>query len=218
MPTAINSGMTKRSESRTGLYIPRHCNEFRNLEYWTALFLLGDPMRYISRGSAMVMALLVLGVSVASAQHPQTRKGFWIGFGFGYGSYSCTDCGSTGSVSGYLKMGGTVGPHLLLGGETNGWTKSENGATIDAGNASFTAYYYPQPASGLLLRGGVGFSTTRVSSGGLSGSNTGVGATAGVGYDVRVGGNTSLTPVLNFVWGHPSSGFNQSILQFAVGV
>ncbi len=175
-------------------------------------------MRDVSRSMAMLAALAVLGVSIASAQHPQTRKGFWIGFGFGYGSYSCTDCGSTGSVSGYLKMGGTVGPHLLLGGETNGWTKSENGATIDAGNASFTAYYYPQPASGLLLRGGVGFSTTRVSSGGLSGSNTGVGATAGVGYDVRVGGNTSITPVLNFVWGHPTSGFNQSILQFAVGV
>ena|SRR6266571_2230923 len=105
-------------------------------------------MRYITRGSAMVVALLVLGVSVASAQHPQTRKGFWIGFGFGYGSYTCTDCGSTGGASGYLKMGGTVSPHLLLGGESNGWTKSENGATLSTGNASFAAYYYPQPAGG----------------------------------------------------------------------
>ena len=175
-------------------------------------------MRYISRGSAIGLALLVLGVSVAFAQHPQTRKGFWIGFGFGYGSYTCTGCNSTGSVSGYLKMGGTVSPHLLLGGETNGWTKSENGGTITAGNASFTAYYYPQPAGGFFLRGGVGFSDIRLSGGGSSASQTGLGATGGLGYDLRVGANTSITPVFNFMWGHPDTGFNQSIIQFAVGV
>lgn len=175
-------------------------------------------MRYVSRSAAVVTALLVSGVSMASAQHPQTRKGFWIGFGFGYGSYTCTGCSSTGSISGYLKMGGTVSPHLLLGGETNGWTKSENGTTFDAGNASFAAYYYPQPAGGLFLRGGVGFSTARASSGSISASNTGLGATAGLGYDLRVGANTSITPVFNFVWGHPTSGENQSILQFALGI
>jgi len=166
----------------------------------------------------MLAALLVLSVSIASAQHPQTRKGFWIGFGLGYGSLSCTSCSSTGSVSGYLKLGGTIGPHLLLGGETNGWTKNESGTTVDAGNASFTAYYYPQPAGGFFLRGGAGFSTTRASNGGFSASSTGPGATAGVGYDMRVAANTSITPVFNFVWGHPDNGFNQSIVQLAVGV
>jgi len=175
-------------------------------------------MRYVSRSIAMLSALSVLSISVASAQHAQTRKGFWIGLGLGYGSLSCTGCGSTGGLSGYLKLGGTISPHLLLGGETNGWTKSENGGTVNAGNASFAAYYYPQPAGGLFLKAGVGFATTRVSSGGVSASTTGAGATAGAGYDLRVAANTSITPVLNFVWGHPDSGFNQSILQFAVGI
>lgn len=175
-------------------------------------------MRYISRGSAMVMALLVLGVSVVSAQHPQTRQGFWIGFGFGYGSYTCTGCGSRGGASGYLKMGGTVSPHLLLGGETNVWTKSQYGATLSSGNASFAAYYYPQPAGGFFLRGGVGISTISGTSGGSTGSQSGAGATAGLGYDLRVAVNTSVTPVFNYVWGHPDTGFNQSIIQFAVGV
>ncbi|PYO91504.1 MAG: hypothetical protein DMD62_15855 [Gemmatimonadetes bacterium] len=175
-------------------------------------------MRSVSRSLAIVSALLIAGASAASAQRPQTRKGFWIGFGFGYGSYTCTDCGSLGSVSGYLKMGGTVSPHLLLGGETNGWTKSEGGETLTAGNASFAGYYYPQPAGGLFLRGGVGFSTISGSSGGATASQTGAGATAGLGYDLRVGASTSVTPVFNFVWGHPDTGFSQSILQFAVGV
>jgi len=175
-------------------------------------------MSYSSRSSATVLLLLALGASVASAQHPQIRKGFWIGFGFGYGSYTCTGCGSTGGVSGYLKMGGTVSPHLLLGGETNGWSKSQNGATLTTGNASFAAYYYPQPAGGFFLRGGVGFSTISGSSGGSSASQTGLGATAGLGYDARVGVKTSITPVFNYVWGHPDTGFNHSIIQFALGV
>ena len=54
--------------------------------------------------------------------------------------------------------------------------------------------------------------------GGGSVSNSGLGATAGLGYDVRIAANTSITPVFNYVWGHPDRGFNQSILQFAVGV
>jgi len=116
-------------------------------------------MRYISRGSAMVTALLVLGVSVASGQHPQTRKGFWIGFGVGWGSYgiSCSGCsglGREGSYTGYLKMGGTVSPHLLLGGESIAWSKTESGSTITAGNLTLSGYYYPQPASGLFLSSG----------------------------------------------------------------
>jgi len=86
------------------------------------------------------------------------------------------------------------------------------------GDATLTGYYYPQPASGLFLRAGVGFSTVSVSQGGGSVSNSGLGATAGLGYDVRIAANTSITPVFNYVWGHPDSGFNRSILQFAVGV
>src|SRR5882724_3685837 len=194
MPSAASRGITNRNERRIAFYIPklRHGFPFAgateaNFQYWIALFLLGEPMRSISRGSAIGLALLVLGLSIASAQHPQTRKGFWIGFGFGYGSYSCTGCGSTGSVSGYLKMGGTIDPHLLLGGETNGWTKSQSGQTLTTGNASFAAYYYPQPAGGFFLRGGVGFSDIRISGGGASASQTGLGATGGLGYDLRVG-------------------------------
>jgi len=93
-----------------------------------------------------------------------------------------------------------------------------NGITLNAGNASFVAYYYPKPAGGFLLRAGVGFSTQRASQGTVSTSQTGLGATAGLGYDVRVAANTSITPVFNFVWGHPATGEHQSILQFAVGV
>jgi len=55
-------------------------------------------MRYILRGAAIVSALLVLGASAASAQHPQTRKGFWIGFGFGWRSTASPAPGAADSV------------------------------------------------------------------------------------------------------------------------
>lgn len=180
-------------------------------------------MRFAARSMAMLSALVVLGASTASAQHPQTRKGFWIGFGFGWGSYgiSCSGCsgvGREGSYTGYLKMGGTVSPHFLLGGESIAWSKSESGSTVTAGNVSLAGYYYPQPASGLFLSAGVGFSRAEASSGGSSGGSTGPGFQVGAGYDIRVGTNLSIVPTGNWVYGHPDSGFNHNFFQFSVGV
>jgi hypothetical protein len=173
-----------------------------------------------------VLAALVVAMapaaSVASAQgHPQTRQGFWIGFGLGYGSlsYSCSGCsGSEGALSGYLKLGGTLSPTLLLGGETNGWVKSQNGTTVSAGNASATAYFYPAPLSGLFLRGGIGVATLSASNGGTSASQSGFGLTFGLGYDIRVGTNMSITPVANYNWGAIETGIKQNIFQIAVGL
>lgn len=180
-------------------------------------------MRCLSRSIAFVLALSAVGASVASAQYPQTRKGFWIGFGLGYGSYgiSCSGCSGLGresSFTGHVRLGGTVSPHLLLGAESIAWTKSESGATITAGNVSLAADYYPQPAGGAFLSVGVGFSRVEASGGGSSGGNTGPGFTLGGGYDVRVSANTSVTPVANFVWGHPESGLSHNFFQFGVGV
>jgi len=40
----------------------------------------------------------------------------------------------------------------------------------------------------------------------------------GVGYDVRVARNTSITPVANFNWGAPESGVKQHVFQIALGI
>jgi len=170
----------------------------------------------------VLVALAVAIAPVAAAQgHPQVRQGFWIGFGFGYGSlsYSCSGCsGSQGAVSGYLKMGGTLSPKLLIGGETNAWVKTESGITFTASNASAAVYFYPSPANGLFLRGGLGYAALSASQGGSSNSQSGFGAVFGLGYDIRVGTNTSITPVANFNWGSIGSGVKQNVFQLAVGV
>lgn len=176
---------------------------------------------------------LVLGSSAAWAQHPQIRDGFWIGFGFGAGSadISCDGCASADretGATGLLKLGGTLSERILLGLEGNVWTKSDGGLTTSVGNASFAVYFYPRPASGWFVRGGVGTTLASVDNFGSVGRARGFGGIVGSGYDIRVGRNVSLTPVLNFYLGADGAlkengatveqGVKHNVLELALGL
>lgn len=158
----------------------------------------------------------------AFAQQAQTRQGLWLGGGMGYGSMglSCDGCGDLdreGGLSGYAKVGGTLRPNILLGVELNGWTKSEGTATVTMGNMSGAAYWYPMATQGLFLKAGAGYSTLRVEDDFGDASDSGFGFLGGVGYDVRVGRNLSITPVANWFRGGFDGG-SANVLQFGVGV
>jgi hypothetical protein len=165
----------------------------------------------------------VLLASSASAQQAQTRQGFWIGGGMGYGSLgmSCEGCGDIdreGGASGYFKLGGTIRPNILLGVEGNGWRKSEGTLTLTMGNFSGAAYWYPMTTTGLFLKGGVGYSTLRVNDDVLGdASDSGFGLLAGLGYDIRVGRSLSITPVANWFRGGFDGG-SANVMQFGLGV
>jgi len=116
---------------------------------------------------------------------------------------------------------------VLLGGEVNAWTKSDSGVTTELGNVSAAVYYYPAVKSGFFFKGGVGFSTFRAHDGGTI-DGTGVGFVTGLGYDVRVGRNVSLTPVANFYFGSVGdlkssgttfvTGWKQHVFDFGLGI
>jgi hypothetical protein len=169
--------------------------------------------------SALLTALLA---TTAFAQHAQTRDGFWLSGGMGYGSLGlgcegCADVGREGGLSGYAKLGGTLRQNILLGVEMNGWTKSEGGATISMGNFSGAAYWYPMATQGLFVKAGAGYSILAVDDGFGSANDSGFGLLGGVGYDVRVGRNLSITPVANWFRGGFEGG-SANVLQFGRGV
>ena len=189
-------------------------------------------MRITSRMLGAALGL-VLTAGVLQAQNPQDKHGFWIGFGAGYGSadVSCDGCGNPdrlGSVSGFLKLGGTLSQQFLLGGEFDGWTKKSSGITEYLGNASVAVHFYPSVKYGFFLKGGGGMATYRATGSGPDISGTGWGVIGGIGYDWRVGKNISLTPVANVYFGKPGDltskgttvlrGWKQNVLDVGLGI
>ncbi len=142
-------------------------------------------------------------VMQAAAQYPNSRRGFWIGGGIGDGSVgvTCYDCNTDrySGFSGFLKAGGTVSRHVLLGGELSGWGHSGPGYHESLGFGDFIATIYPSAAGAFFLKVGVGgMSYKYTDDQGDEITATAPAGTFGIGYDFRVRPNLSLTPFLNF--------------------
>src|SRR5256712_7446522 len=93
---------------------------------------------------AALGVLLIVTMPALSAQHAQTREGFWIGLGGGWGDavLSCspnctfTQAAKGGAATAWLKLGGTLRRDVLLGVELNAWLKN---ASSSAGASRNTA-------------------------------------------------------------------------------
>lgn len=127
------------------------------------------------------------------------RNGFWFNGGLGYGSLGCEDCGGReGGLSGTIGIGGTVSQKVLLGITSNGWTKNEGGVTLTVGTLTGMIRFYPAKTGRFFLIGGLGIGSIYAEIDGFgSDTETGAGALLGLGYDFRVGDNTSLTAYWN---------------------
>ena len=161
--------------------------------------------------------LLVAAPTAAAAQHPQVREGFWIGFGFGYGSLGlsdCDDCDREGGLAGFLKLGGTLSDNWLLGFESNSWIDEDFETTVTMNTSTATVYYYPKPAGGLHLKGGLGLGHLDFED---FGDETGLGFMLGVAHDFRVGRNISIVPGVSFYLGDFEGG-SVNVLQLGAGV
>lgn len=137
------------------------------------------------------------------------RKGFWIGLGGGFGSLgvSCSLCTTDreNGGSGSLRLGGTVSPRLRVGVESNGFTKSESGVDVLAGQLGVVGNYYPAATGNLYVRGSVGASIISFK-GDFDGDGvedeldaTGIGIALGLGYDLFVSRSVSLSPFFNYL-------------------
>src|SRR2546422_212273 len=95
-----------------------------------------------------------------------------------------------------LHFGGTQGP----------WRPYACGSATSHGTRN--------PHNRWRMRGGVGLASLSIGGTGESG----FGFVTGLGYDVRIARNTSITPVANYNWGAPESGLKQHVFQIALGI
>ena len=163
-------------------------------------------MPTLTRNTVVTASLVVLATTSLAAQRPQTRQGFWIAFGLGYGQTVLSGSGLSGDAEGsytsHIRLGGTLSRHVLLAGDVTAWGKEEGGVMTTVGNTSAIVQYYPKAESGLFLKGGAGFSAILIDvSGGVEPSGSTFGLSAGVGYDIRLARNFSLTPIFDFLYG-----------------
>src|SRR3989442_7805893 len=119
----------------------------------------GGTMHSTARVIAL-LALLSCAATVARAQYPQRRDGFWIGFGLGYGAANitcdnCVDSSSVGGITGFVKLGGAPSRNLLIGGAIKRWGPRNAGRTQTNGQVTAVAFLYPATPGGVFVTRGV---------------------------------------------------------------
>ena len=162
------------------------------------------------RGRILMLAcVLTLAAAPALAgTHPPDRKGFMIGFGLGGGSAALQDGGDReGGVTGNLRIGYALRPDLVLHYEGAAWTRTFNQPIGDvtwsfSTNAAALTYY--PPATGLFVRGGIGFGTARIQlkTGGVTVSDdeTGFGFLMAAGWEFRLTQKFALAPQMEYAY------------------
>jgi hypothetical protein len=187
---------------------------------------------------ACATAICSLFANEAAAQEPPpgltevrdgSRHGLWFGAGLGAGGESYdlrTGTGYSGllyqpTVS--LRLGGTVSPHLRLGGEVLSWINEQGDAVESLSSALFVAQYYPASSLGLYLKGGVGIGRNAVDfQDGFGVGDTGFAGLVGAGYELRLGRRFYLNPAVDLV-GHTYNGrgggnYRERLVNFGLGV
>jgi hypothetical protein len=175
--------------------------------------------RLVTVAGAVVAAIAIAAQDSHAQMNAPVRDGFFIGLGLGGGSFGCSGCVDRQSgMSGHLKLGTALNSQWLAGVESSAWTKEEGGARLTHANLSAMAQFYPVATNGFFLRAGVGVSSLEASVPGFgSGRETGLGLTAGLGYDVRVGSNFSVSPYGTFGGGDHEGG-SANTFQLGLGV
>ena len=127
-----------------------------------------------------------------AAPRPQQRQGTWFNAGFGVGIASCAGCEDRIGFSGGLSAGKTINDRVLLGVGTTGLFRS--GAAANAGSiVDARLRIYPVRTSRFFFTGGVGLGSAKQ----LDETRYGISTVMGLGWDIPVGSNVSLTPFWN---------------------
>lgn len=169
-----------------------------------------------------VIAISFLASTHLASQAPQTRAGFWLsgGYGLGTAAWQCDGCAkqSHGTRGGFLRFGGTASKTVLLGLEMNGGVLDVGTTEVRTGYLmAFTAYWYPNAARGLFLKGGLGQGLYMQKTPTVRAESQSAALLAGAGYDIRVARTISITPMLT-VWRSTRANLNTDSTTLATGL
>lgn len=174
------------------LFPPRASRPFRS-------HLQHPRPRMFAAVAALLLVAAVHGSALA-ALHPHVRDGWILGLGIGGGSVQLKAGGETSDReaggTGHLRAGYILNPKVMIGFEGNFWFKTIEGVdwTLDTYTAAVTFY----PGDGFTLRGGIGGggAEAAITSGNTTttASETGLGFSTGVGYEIRVARSWAVVP------------------------
>jgi hypothetical protein len=157
------------------------------------------------------------------------RRGLWFGLGLGAGGESNDFVAGAGDSDPFyqptvsLRLGGTLGRHLRLGGEVLSWINEEGNAVESLSSLLFVAQLYPIKAAGLYFKGGLGIGRNAVSfDDGFDVGDTGFAGLVGAGYELRLGRHIYLNPAVDLV-GHTYDGraggsYRERLVNFGLGI
>jgi hypothetical protein len=157
------------------------------------------------------------------------RHGFWFAAGVGAGGESNDVIAGSGysrlfyqpTIS--LRIGGTVSPHLRLGGELLSWINDEGHAVESVSSALLVAQLYPLERAGLYLKAGVGIGRNAVDfDDGFNIGDTGFAGLVGAGYELRLGHRIFLNPAVDLVGqtyeGRAGGRYRERLVNFGLGL
>jgi hypothetical protein len=151
----------------------------------------------------LALICLLAAAPLASQQPAPRRGGQWLGIGVGsgFGRVSCPICQANrkGSISGYVKAGGTLNRRTLLGMEADGWMRSDDGADELMVALAGSVYWYPNARKRLFYKAGIGVMHYKTDDGPNRLTSTAFGPQLGAGYDVPIGPAVSVTPFANWL-------------------
>ena len=194
-------------------------------------------MRTLRRSLIAGAVLLLAGGAVAAQETPRglvevndsRRGGFWgaLGVGAGGEAFDLRD-GLGYSAQLYrptvsLRLGGTPSRYVRLGGEILGWIDDQGNRTESITSILFISQFYPAPAAGFYLKGGLGLGRNQVDfNDGFGVGDTGFAGLLGAGWEVRVGRRWYLNPAVDLVQqtytGRGGDRYRERIVNFGVGV
>lgn len=189
-------------------------------------------MRWSGRMLLVTSLLLLFAAPHLAGQRVAERHGFWFGGGVGMGSarLSCSICqgGRDGGLSGYLRLGATVSPQVLIGGETTVWYHSEAAVDYLLGSVQAVLYLYPVKRSGFYLKTGFGLAQYSAKDAQDEVSTQALAGQIGVGYELAINSGLSIVPYANFLGSTgadlkfnstvSSLSANTSLIQLGVGI